>query len=298
VGSTEVSGVVSSSVAGELGLPAGVPVVGGGADNAAGAVGSGVVSVGLVQSSIGTSGTLLTPIDRAQVDRRMRLHTFCHSAPDLWYLMGVILSAGNSLRWLRDILLPSVPDGAYETLVSEAERVEPGSDGLFFQPYLTGERTPHNDAAARGVFFGLHLGHTRAHLVRAVMEGVCFAMRDSMDLMREMQGTLSEVRAVGGGSRGSLWRQLQADVYGLPVVTMGPGTGPSYGAAAMAAVGSTEFASIKETVSNWLHVDGTVEPEPGRAALYSELHGAHRELYPALKRRFADTAAMMDRLSS
>ena len=169
VGSTEVSGVVSRSVADELGLPTGTPVVGGGADNAAGAVGSGVIGVGRVQSSIGTSGTLLSPIDRPNVDRHMRLHTFCHCVPDTWYLMGVILSAGNSLRWLQRVLLPSNTDRAYETLTSEAERVEPGSAGLFFQPYLTGERTPHNDSAARGVFFGLHLA--RIHR-RTPMDGV------------------------------------------------------------------------------------------------------------------------------
>ena len=297
LGSTEVSGVVTKSVAGDLGLPAGIPVIAGGADNASGAVGSGVVGVGLIQSSIGTSGTLLTPIERVHVDRRMRLHTFCHCAPDLWYLMGVILSAGNSLRWLRDVLLPSKGDTAYETLISEAERVKPGSDGLFFQPYLTGERTPHNDSAARGVFFGLHLGHTRAHLVRAVMEGVCFAMRDSLGLMQELAGPFSEIRAVGGGSRGHLWRQLQADVYGSPVVTMGPASGPSYGAAAMAAVGAGHFTSVEEAVECWLHVEKTVEPDPGRVELYGEIYNAHRKLYPALKTRFADTAALMERIS-
>ena len=297
VRSTDVSGVLSRTVAAELGLPAGAPVVGGGAYNAAGAVGSGVIDPGVVQSSIGTSGTLLTPIDRARVDRRMRLHTFCHCPPDRWYLMGVVLSAGDSLRWLRDVLLPSSAGGTYETLTREAESVEPGSGGLFFQPYLSGERTPHNDSAARGVFFGLHSGHTRAHLVRAVMEGVCFAMRDSLELMRELRGAFSEVRAVGGGSRGRLWRQLQADVYGVPVVTMGPASGPPYGAAVMAAVGVGDFASIQEAADGWLHVEETVEPEPRRAELYSELYAAHRALYPALKKRFADTAALMERLS-
>jgi xylulokinase len=141
------------------------------------------------------------------------------------------------------------------------------------------------------------MGHGRAHLVRAVMEGVCFAMRDSLVLMHELQGPFSEARAVGGGSRGHLWRQLQADIYGLPVVTMGPASGPPYGAAAMAAVGAGDLASIAETADSWLHVEETVEPEPGRVELYSELYNAYRELYPALKRRFADTAALMERLS-
>ncbi len=294
VGSAEVSGTVRRTVAEETGLPPGVPVVGGGADNAAGAVGSGVVEVGRVQSSIGTSGTLLTPIERARIDPRMRLHTFSHCVAGQWYLMGVVLSAGNSLRWLRDVLLPSSSGGSYEELTAEAEGVRPGSDGLFFLPYLTGERTPHNDSAARGVFFGLSLAHTRAHLVRAVMEGVCFAMRDSMELMRELKGEFSEVRAVGGGSRGRLWRQLQADVYGLPIVTLGPASGPAYGAALMAAVGVGALGSIGEAADAWLSIQETVEPDARRSEIYTALYQGYRELYPALKDRFADVAALSD----
>ena len=289
VGSTDVSGAVTPSVARDLGLPPSTPVIGGGADNAAGAVGSGVVVPGRVQSSIGTSGALVTPVGRPRVDRQMRLHTFCHSVPDLWYLMGVVLSAGNSLRWLRDILAESGKT-SYEQLTNEAAAVPPGSDGLLFLPYLTGERTPHNDSNARGVFFGLHLGHTRAHLVRAVMEGVTFALRDSLELMRAMVESIPQVRAIGGGARSPLWRQMQADIFGTPVLSLGDATGPAYGAAIMAAVGVGLFDSIEQAADRWVSIDETTEPDVRRVPLYDELYQRYRDLYPSLKARFADSA--------
>ncbi len=286
VGSTDVSGAVVPGVARELGLPPSTPVIGGGADNAAGAVGSGVVVPGRVQSSIGTSGALVTPVRCPRIDRRMRLHTFCHSVPDLWYLMGVVLSAGNSLRWLRDILTEG-GEVSYDLLTNEAAAVTPGSDGLLFLPYLTGERTPHNDSNARGVFFGLHLGHTRAHLVRAVMEGVTFALRDSLELMRPMVETIPQVRAIGGGARSPLWRQMQADIFGTPVLSLGDAGGPAYGAAIMAAVGAGVFDSIEEAADRWVSVTETTEPKVRSASLYDELYERYRALYPSLKARFA-----------
>ena len=290
VGSTEVSGVVSAAVGAALGLPLSTLVVGGGADNAAGAVGSGVVAPGRVQCSVGTSGTLLTPLEHPRVDRRMRLHTFCHCVPDLWYLMGTVLSAGNALRWLRDILLPDSGEGSYDLLTKEAASVPPGSDGLLFLPYLTGERTPHNDANARGVFFGLHLGHTRAHMVRAVMEGVTFALRDSLELIRPMVDAIPEVRAIGGGARSPLWRQMQADVFATPAAILGETGGPAYGAAMMAAVGAGMFESIGEAADQWISIGETVEPDSSRVRLYDELYQRYRDLYPALKDRFARAA--------
>jgi len=297
VGSSEVSGRVTGSVAREMGLQPGIPVVGGGGDNAAAAVGSGVVDVARAQSSIGTSGTLLTPILEPNVDSRMRLHTFPHCVPSQWYLMGVILSAGNSLRWLRDVLLPEHEGGAYDLLTSEAGKVPAGSEGLFFLPYLSGERTPHNDSAARGVFFGIHLGHTRAHLVRAVMEGVCFALRDSLELMRDLGVSLSEIRVVGGGARSHLWRQMQADIYGARVVAMGPSGGPSYGASLLAAVGVGLIPSIREGADRWLHVQESAEPVRGDVRRYDDLYAQYRELYPALKEQFLQTAKLMERFS-
>ena len=289
VDSTEVSGAVTPSVALDLGLPPSTPVIGGGADNAAGAVGSGVVVPGRVQSSIGTSGALVTPVGRPRIDRQMRLHTFCHSVPDLWYLMGVVLSAGNSLRWLRDILTEG-GQVSYDLLTKEAAAVSPGSDGLLFLPYLTGERTPHNDSNARGVFFGLHLGHTRAHLVRAVMEGVTFALRDSLEIMRPMVETIPQVRAIGGGARSPLWRQMQADIFGTPVLSLGDAGGPAYGAAIMAAVGIGLFDSIEEAADRWVSVTRTTDPDVRSIPLYDELYQRYRDLYPSLKAHFAHSA--------
>ena len=286
VGSTEVSGFVSPGVARELGLPESTPVIGGGADNAAGAVGSGVVVPGRVQSSIGTSGALVTPVGRPRIDRQMRLHTFCHSVPDLWYLMGVVLSAGNALRWLRDILAQG-EELSYDLLTREADAVKPGSDGLLFLPYLTGERTPHNDSNARGVFFGLHLGHRKGHLVRAVMEGVTFALRDSLELMRPMVDEIPQVRAIGGGARSPLWRQMQADVFGTPVLSLGDASGPAYGAAILAAVGVGMFDSIEEAADLWVSINSTAEPDVRRFQIYDELYQRYSDLYPSLKKRFA-----------
>ena len=298
VGSAEVSGLVTAAAAAKAGLPEGVPVVGGGADNAAGAVGSGVVVPGRVQASIGTSGTVLMPVDRPQVDRRMRLHTFCHCPPDLWYLMGTMLSAGSSLRWLRDLLLPGSGDGGYETLTAEASKVALGSEGLLFLPYLAGERTPHNDANARGVFFGLHPGHGRAHLARAVMEGVCYAMRDSLELMRALGLAVPEVRAIGGGSRSRLWLQLMADVFAVPVSIVTPAGGPAFGAALLAAVGAGVFSSEQEAVESCVRVRQTVDPDRRSITAYAALYEDFRALYPTLKRRFADAAATQKRLPS
>ena len=285
VGSTEVSGQLTKDVADILGLPAGLPVVGGGADNAAGAVGSGVVQPGVVQSSIGTSGVILMPTEEPRFDSQMRLHTFCHSVPGQWYMMGVILSAGNALKWMRDILSP---DGnySYQLLIDEAGRIPPGSDGLLFLPYLAGERTPHNDSSARGVFFGLHLGHTRAHMIRSVMEGVCFALRDALQLMRPFIVGAPKIRAIGGGARSSIWCQMQADVFNSPVVTLSESNGPAYGAAAMAAVGAGMYGTIGDVVDQWVSTSTEINPDPARTRNYNELYEQYVQLYRSLKPRF------------
>ena len=294
VESTQTSGVVSGANAGELGLAPGTPVVGGGADNAAGAVGSGVVTPGRLQSSIGTSGTMLTPTDEPRVENQMRLHTFCHCVPNRWYLMGTILSAGSSLKWLIDTI---GGQASYESLVSEADSVAVGADGLIFLPYMAGERTPHNDSNARGVFFGLHLGHRRSHLARAVLEGVCFALRDSLELMMALGISVEAVRAIGGGARSPVWRQIQADVLNLPVATVSPAGGPAYGAAMLAAVGVGHFGSVQEILDAWTREGDIVEPDRERGLVYDELYQAYTSLYPGLKERFADMASLNDRLS-
>ena len=291
-GSTEITGAVSRAAADALGVPPGIPVVGGGADNAAGAIGCGVVSDDVMQVSIGTSGTLLLPTARPVVASDLSLHTFCHCAPDLWYLMGTILSAGSALRWLRDTLGGGV---SYETLTADAATAPPGSDGLLFLPYLGGERTPHNDANARGVFFGLHAAHNRSHLARAVMEGVCFALRDSLELMREQDASPERARIIGGGARSSLWRQICADAFDLPVVTTHPNAGPAYGAALLAAVGCGVFADARQAVEACVKPGAAVHPNPANAAVYNEFYHTYKRLYPALKDHFANLAELTQR---
>ena len=284
VGSPEVSAIVAKDAAAEFGVRPGTPIVGGGADNPAGAVGSGTTDTSVMQVSIGTSGSVVLPVSEPSAPESMNLHTFCHAAPGMWYLMGVVLSAGSSLRWLRDTI---APDQDYDSLTAEAERVAAGADGLLFLPYLTGERTPYSDANARGVFFGLSFAHTRAHLIRAVIEGVCFALRDSLDLMRIQGASPDEVRAIGGGARSRMWLQTLANVFGLPISTTLPYGGAAYGAALLGAVGCGMFSSVQEATRRCIQVGNTIEPDPGLHAAYLDLHGAYKRLYPALRDEFA-----------
>lgn len=288
-GSTQITGTATAEGAAMLGIARGTPVVGGGADNAAGAVGCGAVSEGVMQASIGTSGTLLLPTREPRVAPDMNLHTFCHAVPDMWYLMGTVLSAGGALRWLRDAVAPGA---SYETLTAEAAGVAIGSEGLLFLPYLSGERTPHNDANARGVFFGLSLAHRRAHLVRAVIEGACFALRDSLELMREQGAAPSEARAIGGGARGGLWLQTLADAFNMPIATAQPAAGPAYGAALLAMVGCGMFGDVESAVQAHVRTSVVAEPSPERVAEYDDIYGAYRRLYPALRERFAELAGI------
>lgn len=284
VESTEVSGSVTAEAAGELGVPAGIPVVGGGADNAAGAVGCGATNNTVLQASIGTSGALVLPSSQPRVAQDMNLHTFCHAAPEMWYLMGVVLSAGSSLRWLRDTIAPG---SSYDSLTAEAENIAVGSEGLMFLPYLSGERTPHNDANARGVFFGLSFAHGLGHLTRAVIEGVCFAMRDSLELMKLQGISPSEVRAIGGGARSRMWLQTLANAFGLPISTVEPAGGAGYGAALLAAVGSGVFDSVEDAVRTCIRTQRAVDPDNRVVAMYEDMYSAYRRLYPALKQEFA-----------
>ena len=290
-GSSSVTGRLTQAAAEELGLRQGTPVVGGGADNAAAAVGSGVVGQGALQTSIGTSGAVVAPIERPRVDPGMRIHSFNHAVPDTWYLMGVVLSAGAALAWFKRALAGqggSPP--TYDELIAEAVGTPPGADGLTFLPYLTGERTPHADSNARGVFAGMHAGHERGHLVRAVLEGVTFALRDSLELMRRLRVDAVEAVAVGGGARSAVWRQMQADVLGVPVVTVEPSGGAPYGAAVLAAAGSGRFASVEEACRAWIRPLDRLEPSPAAAAAYGQAYERYGSLYPRLKRHFAEQA--------
>ncbi len=281
-GSAEVLGHVTPEAALVTTLAAGTPVVGGGADNACGAAGVGAITPGDAVSSWGTSGTVLAPMAEPRVDPLLRAHTFCHVAPGAWYMMGVVLSAGGAFMWYKDQLARELTDSstAAALLDDEAASVRPGAGGVTFLPYLQGERTPHRDAAARGAFLGLSLAHTRAHMTRAVLEGVCFALRDSLTILQELGLSPSHVLLTGGGAKSAFVRRLQADVFGLPVSTVNREEGPAYGAALLAAVGAGAFPDLasaaRATLTRALHE----HPEPGA-------HHAYEEPY----RRFRDSVA-------
>jgi xylulokinase len=282
-GSSEVLGRVTADVAARTGLTSGTPVVGGGADNACGAAGVGVITPGEAVASWGTSGTVLAPTAQPLVDPRLRAHTFCHVAPGVWYLMGVVLSAGGAFAWYRDQFARelSATDHADIQLNDEAAGVPRGAEGVTFLPYLQGERTPHRNAAARGAFFGLSLAHTRAHLTRAVLEGVCFALRDSLSILQELGLSPTQLLLTGGGARSAFVRQLQADVYGVPVTTVNREEGPAYGAALLAAVGIGAFADLASAARATLVRSREQLPQAGAHDAYRAPYARYRALYRA-----------------
>jgi xylulokinase len=285
----ENTGVLRETVAEEFGLSPGTPVAAGGGDNAAAAVGTGIVRPGLVNSSVGTSGVLFAHSDEFNPDPSGRLHAFCHAVPGAYHLMGVTLSAGGSLSWWRETL-----GGDYAELVEEASEVPPGSEGLVFLPYLSGERTPHLDPKARGAFLGLTARHGTANMTRAVMEGVIFSLRDSLEIMRELEVPIDEVRATGGGARSDLWRQLQADIYGTPIRRTVAYEGPAFGAALLAGVSSGTYTDVGEATSVVKLREGITEPDRERSKVYEEYYEVYRSLYPASSSamsRLADLAA-------
>ena len=299
--STDICGRITKEAAQLTGLRIGTPVVGGGADNTCGAVGSGIVKPGRVLSSIGTSGVIFAHTDSVKVDPQMRVHSFCHSVPHKWYLMGVVLSAGGSFRWFRDTIggLEAKTEelsgiDSYDILTREAEGIKPGSEGLLFLPYLMGERTPHRDAQAKGVWFGITSRHRRGHLVRSVLEGITFAMRDSMEIIRGLGVEVKEIRATGGGARSRLWCQLQADIYGAPVVTVNTSReGPAFGAALMAGVGTGVWTDLVESTDQTVEVTATTQPIDQNADTYNQLYPIYQSLYPLLKEKFAEVSALM-----
>ena len=279
----EVTGVVSAEAAAATGLRAGTPVVAGGGDQAANAVGVGVVSPGTMALSLGTSGVVFAATDRPLYEPHGRVHAFCHAVPGRWHMMSVMLSAAGSLRWFRDSLAPGVEFG---DLVEMAEAVPPGSDGLFFLPYLTGERNPHPDPLARGAFIGLTLAHDRRHLTRAVLEGVAFGLRDGLDLMTAAgMAPPSRIHASGGGTASPLWRQILADVLGAEIATVETTEGAAYGAGLLAGVGAGWWGSVDAATEAVVRVTPVASPGPD-AAIYAERHAVYRDLYPALRETF------------
>ena len=280
---TAVTGHLTSAAAEATGLPAGIPVVGGGGDQAANAVGTGAVVDGVVALSLGTSGVVFASSDVPIVEPNGRLHAFCHAVPNKWHLMGVMLSAAGSLRWYRDALAPGVE---FDDLLAPAADIPAGSEGLLFLPYLTGERTPHPDPLARGGFVGLTVRHKQPHLTRAVLEGVAFGLRDSLELMREAGlANITQIRASGGGLRSPLWRQILADVLQAEIVTVNTTEGAAYGAAILALVAAGVFDSVEAACAALVRVTGRTEPG-GDTAVYNQLYPIYRQLYPALKPSF------------
>jgi xylulokinase len=277
-----ITGSISAEAASATGLRAGTPVVAGGGDQAAAAVGVGAVEPGVVSLSLGTSGVVFTATDEPLIDPEGRLHSFCHAVPERWHVMGVMLSAAGSLQWFRDALAPGV---AFPTLVDEALGAPPGSDGVLFLPYLSGERTPYPDPHARGAFVGLAARHGRPHLTRSVLEGVAFGLKDSLELMRTVGVTgFDEIRATGGGSKSVLWRQILADVLEMPVMTTTSSEGAAQGAAMLAATGAGWFADVQDACRTLVTLGERVEPAP--ADVYRERYAQYRSLYPALAPTF------------
>ncbi len=284
---------LSAKAAGELGLLEGTPIAAGAGDQAAQAVGSGIVEEGTVCVTIGTSGVAFAPVNAYRPEPRGRLHAFCHAVPGMWHLMGVMLSAGGSLRWLRDLLGDEFNEHAcylgrdpYDVLCEEAGRIAPGADGLIFLPYLTGERTPHNDPGARGVFFGLALHHRRPHLARAVLEGITFGLCDCLDLLRATGAQPREIRISGGGARSAVWRQMLADVFGQEVTTCDSPHGAAMGAALLAGVSAGAWTDVRSAARLVRTHSQVTRPGPA-ADEYPALRRRFRALYPALRGEFS-----------
>ncbi len=277
---TDVSARLSAAAARELGLKPGLPIAGGGGDQAAQAVGVGAVQEGLAAITVGTSGVVFAALSRPRVEPRGRLHAFCHAVPDRWHFMGVMLSAAGSLRWFRDTFAPGRDFGA---LVADAAQIPAGCEGLTFLPYLTGERTPHPDPLARGAFVGLTVRHTLPHLTRAVLEGVACGLKDGYDLMLAAGlPELHKVRISGGGAQSPLWRQILADVLDQELVTVEEGEGAAFGAAILGGVAGGIWPEVDGVTRQIVEETGLVSPAADGAAAMTAVHARFQDLYPAL----------------
>jgi xylulokinase len=280
----ESTGCVTEQAASLTGLKVGTPVAAGGGDQAAQAVGVGAVEPGIVGLTVGTSGVVFATTPSALIEPEGRLHAFCHAVPGMWHFMGVMLSAAGSLQWYRDTLAPNV---SFDDLLKEAESVPAGSEGLQFLPYLTGERTPHPDPLARGAFIGLTVRHSRAHMTRALLEGVAFGLKDSFTLIQNAGlGAITQVRASGGGTKGALWRQIFASVLEAELVTVNTTEGAAYGAALLAGVGAGAWTDVPSACKASVKMTGSTLPDSSQAAVYGRSYLLFQELYPALKSSF------------
>lgn len=293
--SEQSTGNLTAAAAKELGLTTDCLVVGGAGDCAANGVGTGVVTSGVLSTSIGTSGIMFVHSDEVQIDPQGRLHTFCHAVHGKWHMMGVSLTGGGALQWFAERLCREIGKGkksSYEILNREASEIPAGSEGLFFLPYLAGERTPHADPDARGCMIGLTLKHSRGHLARAIMEGVAYAMRDSLAIIRELNVPVKQIRASGGGSKSALWRQIQADAFGQKVVTINAEQGPAYGVALLAAVGAGAFKNVAEACSTTIKVVSETPFDRQAKKVYDAGFPIYQNLYRSLKNDFKSISAL------
>lgn len=283
--SQEITGYITQEGADATGLRPGTPVVAGAGDQAAGAVGMGIVRPGAVSATIGTSGVVFAATSRPVLEPQGRIHTFCHAIPGRWHVMGVTQGAGLSLCWFRDQFGAGQDDGRdpYDRLMDEAATVPPGADGLLWTPYLMGERTPHLDPHARGALVGITAQHTRAHITRAILEGVAFSLRDTLTIFEELGVPAESIRLGGGGARGKLWQQIQADIYGMPVDLIAADEGAAYGAGLLAGVGVGVWPSVESACDAAVHVAKSVRPQPKNVALMNRQYAEYRKLYPALR---------------
>ena len=282
--SQEVCGKISASVTSETGLKPGTPVVAGAGDQAAGAVGIGITKPGIASATIGTSGVVFAATDKPTLDPKGRLHTFCHAIPNRWHVMGVTQAAGLSLKWFREQFgtVGNKSAGAYDQLSEEAAGVESGSGGVFWAPYLMGERTPHLDPDARAAFVGLSASHTRAHMVRAILEGVAFSLKDTFTIFDQIGVPVRQTRLGGGGARSPLWRQIQADVYAQPVEILAAEEGAAYGAAILAGVGAGCWSSVDQACDAVVRVISRIAPDAAGCATMQNAYPVYRRVYPAL----------------
>ena len=297
--SPEITGKVTKAASDLTGLAEGTAVVGGAGDNAAAAVGTGTVQDGRAFTTIGTSGVVFAHTSKLSIDPKGRVHTFCCAVPGAWHVMGVTQGAGLSLKWFRDnfcheemIAAAGMKKDPYFLIDKQAEEIPIGSDRLLYLPYLMGERTPHLDPNCRGVFFGLSAMHTRQHLLRAVMEGVTFSQRDSVEVLREMGVSINEMLACGGGGSSPLWRQMLADVYGCPVKTVVSKEGPALGVAILAGAGTGVYSSVQDGCAAVIKTNPPQNPISQNSAEYEKFYNIYRALYPALKNNFSDLAKL------
>jgi xylulokinase len=274
----EICARISTAGAGATGLAAGTPVAAGAGDQGAGAVGMGILAPGSVSATIGTSGVVFAATDSPVKDRLGRLHTFCHAAPNRWHVMGVTNGAGLSLRYFRDTF---APHSTYDELAALAATAPAGSNGLMWAPYLFGERTPHLDPEARAAFVGITASHGQPHFIRAVLEGVAFSLRDTLTLFEELGIPVTSIRLGGGGARGPLWRQIQADVYGQPVELLEAEEGGAFGAALLAGTGIGAWPSVEAACASTIRVATTIQPQ--HANVMNEAYRRYRRVYPALR---------------